>query len=1749
MSYLRSYNNQLSGSIPAELGAMNKIKRMWLYGNQLSGTIPAELGNLSTLEVLYLYNNQLTGAIPTRLGNLSNLQFLDFHSNSLSGNIPPTLGNLDTLIHLYLYDNDLSGTIPSELGNLSYLQRLLIGQNQLTGAIPPSLGNMENLNLFYIDNNQLSGELPSELANLSNLTAIQLQSNNLRGCFPMEYNAFCDISVRFDGNPLLPQGGDFAAFCASSLGACSPCRTRDSLALVDIYNAAGGASWTIPWNLNQPLNTWHGISTNTDGCVTILNLSNNNLTGTLPTSVGNMYQLTDLDLSGNNLTGTIPTQLETCYELAFLDLSQNNLNGAIPVKLGNISNLQYLFLNNNALSGAIPAEIGQLNKLEILRLEENDLTGTIPEQLWQLTQLQKLTLQANNLTGTLSPNIGKLTKLQVFRAGNNGLTGAVPAILWSLYELTELGLENNTFTGTLPSSIGSLTKLQTLVLSDNAFSGALPSQFSNLTAIQSIEIQNNSFSGQLPVALANLPNLNYLTAQNNQFVGCFPPEYANLCSIGTVNFNGNTGLSNNGNFVSFCNGSGGACLENDDCVTAITLPMNLDPCGVDSRQVILDGAGASINGPYSTLYSSTFAGNDVWFKTTVPATGNLLIRKDSSTNIRLYAEVYSSCPSSAADTLTSGYLANNPNVLVISHVPGQEIYIRVWDSLNLVVNQTGIATSEISAHQLSANPDEWKLCDFKESIVGASDGTGTRLANEFIVQFPPDATPAQVQALRDSLGITEYETCDCSEAPIELWKTTNPINTEDKRNKTAASGTVANDTIGYNYEINIVQFVDTLRSKVVTENSFNAKIALDSVGNYVVVWQEFGKLGDGIREANIYAQRFNAREIAQGDKFVVNTNTSLSQTRPEVAMSKDGDFAITWFDNRDENPSNTSPGQVWVKNYNRLGFPIQEQLVGNNLFEPSVAMDSDGNFVVAYRARETNGTGYIGVKQFDRNGNTIRTIPVTPVAGAATDISPKVATTADGNFTVAWINTASDVVNKQLFNASGVALTNLQSVSHAILSQPFEIQDNVVNLSMSNDGNAILSWQQFYSGSEENYYTSELFDRYGDSRMVFPVRNTYFTGLQEAGTVPEVAMDGKGDFIVVWSENYNGFGGAYTVKGAYFDSLGTKIGDDVVININETGEYVNDVAMNDAGKVAVVFSSSNDIFTKCFNSNSSSEPLSDVRTTYYVEGTEKGNFTPYAPATPTSSIRVAVMDSGVKKDDPNFTDALWRYSTEDGSCEIENNSNDTGFDYVNKDGDPDDLDGHGHAVNGRLIAGFPSDIDLELINIKLYESNKSTLFGAVCGMYYAIEQGAKVINQSWSFESAEYPSILKNALDYARCQDVLVVTSAGNTGTNNTLLQKYPSNFSEAMNNIITVAAYERELEGNTVTLAGYSNFGSNVDIAAPGYLETLDLQGNVVALVGTSLAAPEVARVAAIIRARYPQLTAVEVKECIMTSADNFGLNVRSGGILNETAALSCAAQKSLVASAPCQSEKIVLDATAISESCVGDNGSITLLVSGSELNPSYLWSNGATTKDISGLMAGTYTVTVTDACGCIKTLSQTVMNNCNGGVSCPTNLTLNANPLISDVYKATTITSSAIINPGTSVTFEASNQITLLPNFHAKQGATFSAKIQTCVPSNLAVESRNEPQARIQELALTVSPNPFSQDAQISYYLPEAMDVTLSLYNIKGQFIKYLVHGSGLEGWNNVTLETNDLASGMYYLRLQSKNHYLVQKLVKSE
>ena len=176
---------QLTGTIPIQLGSLTNLINLDLQGNQLAGSIPAELGNLISLEVLDLRENQLIGKIPIEIGNLANLEGLVLTINQLTGDIPSELENLSNLLGLRLDNNQLTESIPPELGNLANLQWLGLSNNQLTGIIPSELGNLTNLQILELHNNRLSGSIPGELGNLINLATFSINSNMLIGAIPM----------------------------------------------------------------------------------------------------------------------------------------------------------------------------------------------------------------------------------------------------------------------------------------------------------------------------------------------------------------------------------------------------------------------------------------------------------------------------------------------------------------------------------------------------------------------------------------------------------------------------------------------------------------------------------------------------------------------------------------------------------------------------------------------------------------------------------------------------------------------------------------------------------------------------------------------------------------------------------------------------------------------------------------------------------------------------------------------------------------------------------------------------------------------------------------------------------------------------------------------------------------------------------------------------------------------------------------------------------------------------------------------------------------------------------------------------------------------------------------------------------------------------------------------------------------------------------------------------------------------------
>ena len=383
VTHLSFQQDNLVGQIPAELGDMDRLEWINFRGNELTGQIPADLGRLTNLRRLQLGNNQLSGQIPLELVNLGNLGELMLGENQLSGTIPPELAKLPSLKWLFLDNNELTGSIPQELGSLNNLQTLRLNSNQLTGQIPPQLGNLDHIVHLDLSNNELTGSIPQTFGRLEELRQAYFAGNQLTGCIPdalrsVEDNDFAVLDLPFCDNP-------------------------DRAVLITFFHVTDGPNWTENdnWLTDAPLEDWHGVHTDDYGRVNELNLYDNNLSGHIPSELGNLSNLEESDLGKNHLSGQIPRELGNLTRVTSLLLDENELTGAIPTELGDLRKLETLYLNENQLTGHIPLELSYLINLDTLLLDNNELTGEIPRELGDLTDLSELKLAGNQFTGCI----------------------------------------------------------------------------------------------------------------------------------------------------------------------------------------------------------------------------------------------------------------------------------------------------------------------------------------------------------------------------------------------------------------------------------------------------------------------------------------------------------------------------------------------------------------------------------------------------------------------------------------------------------------------------------------------------------------------------------------------------------------------------------------------------------------------------------------------------------------------------------------------------------------------------------------------------------------------------------------------------------------------------------------------------------------------------------------------------------------------------------------------------------------------------------------------------------------------------------------------------------------------------------------------------------------------------------------------------------------------------------------------------
>ncbi|PWA23286.1 Leucine-rich repeat-containing protein [Artemisia annua] len=336
----------------------------------------------------------------------------------------------------------------------------------------------------------------------------------------------------------------------------------------------------MSWNTSTDCcSDWDGVTCdNSTGDVIALDLLCGMLQGTIhpDSSLLNLTHLTHLDLSYNNLNGTLPSWLFSSPSLQYLYLDNNMFSGNVPFDSFTSPSLKSLFLHHNQLGGQIDVQtFPQLTNLTSLGLGYNNFSGELEldSLLSTLTNLDYLDLSysgfsvtTNNANHYVNPRFSELylasCKLKVFpnslRAmkqlyhldlSSNEIHGQIPHWAGEIGgDLRYLYLQSNLIEGPFPQSICNMSNLGYLDMSNNRFGGLIPQCFGIWISLRMIDMGNNSFQGTIPNVYGDCGNLEGLILNGNQLEGEVPSSLSKCQSLKVVDL-GNNHL--NGTFPSW----------------------------------------------------------------------------------------------------------------------------------------------------------------------------------------------------------------------------------------------------------------------------------------------------------------------------------------------------------------------------------------------------------------------------------------------------------------------------------------------------------------------------------------------------------------------------------------------------------------------------------------------------------------------------------------------------------------------------------------------------------------------------------------------------------------------------------------------------------------------------------------------------------------------------------------------------------------------------------------------------------------------------------------------------------------------------------------------------------------------------------------------------------------------------------------------------------------------------------------------
>jgi len=326
-----------------------------------------------------------------------------------------------------------------------------------------------------------------------------------------------------------------------------------------------------------------------------------------------------------------------------------------------------------------------------------------------------------------------------------------------------------------------------------------------------------------------------------------------------------------------------------------------------------------------------------------------------------------------------------------------------------------------------------------------------------------------------------------------------------------------------------------------TNKQENPAIAMDGAGNFVVVWNSYlqDKSSNGV-----FAQRFDPNCSLLGEEIQINTTSSGNQKEPSVAMDKDGNFIVVW-----QGPGllEEDKEDIFARRFDSNGQPVGSEFrVNTNTNDkqlcPKAAMNNTGRFVIVWESVNVpqEGKKAICSQLYNSNGLKIGTQFVVN-DGPSDGRYPDAAMDSQGNFAVVWMqDKSSNSIMGRLYNADGSARAvpfEVSTIRFSSVTQP--------SISMSRQREFVVVWDGDPELAGLDDIHARMFDPNGMAIGEQFVVNTTIEGPQQN---PKVAINNRGQFIVVWDSKIDPDINEREIFAQRFDSSGRAIGDEFQVN-------------------------------------------------------------------------------------------------------------------------------------------------------------------------------------------------------------------------------------------------------------------------------------------------------------------------------------------------------------------------------------------------------------------------------------------------------------------------------------------------------------------------------------------------------------------------------------------------------------------------